>query len=99
MFHSLEGNHREIFTANVDGSDMRPLTRPEDLLAKEYPQNVAPVWSPDGQNIAFLSNRNEAGTVAEWAIWVMDADGNNLQRLPIAADIAYSFQGEQVLSW
>lgn len=99
VFHSLEGNHREIFTVGVDGSGLRALTRPSDLLAKEYAQNVAPVWSPDGQWIAFLSNRAEDGSVGDWGIWVMDADGGNLSQLPLDAPIAYDFQNEQVLSW
>jgi multidrug resistance efflux pump len=104
VFTSVEGNHREIFTVNVDGTDLQVLTRPPDLLAKEYPQNAAPVWSPDGHQIAFLSNRVEDGAMGErsvgpWRIWVMHADGSNLRRLPIDVEIQYTFQAEQVLSW
>ena len=46
-----------------------------------------------------LSNRTEDGGVGEWGIWVMNADGANLTRLPVGAEIAYDFQNEQVLSW
>ena len=33
-------------------------------------------WSPDGQYIAFLTNRN-----GPWEIWVMNTDGSNQRRL------------------
>jgi Tol biopolymer transport system component len=99
VFQSREGNHHEIFVSNVDGSGLQALTRPVDLLAAEYAQNVSPVWSEDGTWIAFLSNRGEDGSVDEWAIWVMAGDGTGLQRLPIEVEIDYDFQGEQVLDW
>ena len=99
VFQSEEGNHREIFTANSDGSNMQALTRPLDLLADEYPQNVSPVWSPDGAQILYVSNRGDDGSADEWGLWLMNADGSNAQRLPIALDFAYAFQGEQMVSW
>jgi len=99
VFQSREGNHREIFTMNPDGSDVQALTRPLDLLAAEYPQNVSPAWSPDGEQIAFLSNRGEDNSAGEWAIWIMDADGGNQRPLPIALEFDYAFAGEQMLSW
>jgi Tol biopolymer transport system component len=37
---------------------------------------VAPAWSPDGWRVAFLSDRSGAIEV-----WVIDADGNNLQQV------------------
>lgn len=98
-FQRQDGNHREIYTINTDGSGLQALTRPPDLLAREFPQSVAPAWSPDGQHIAFLSNRGNNGTPGDWSIWVMNADGSNQHRLPVAVEIAYNFQGEQVLSW
>lgn len=99
VFHSLEGNHREIGVVDAGGANLRLVTRPTDLLAREYPQNVAPVWSPDGHWIAFLSNRTGNGGVGSWAVWVMDANGGNIQQLPVVAAIAYGFGSEQVLSW
>ena len=61
--------------------------------------NVAPAWSPDGSQIAFLTDRT-----GQWEIWVMNADGSNQQ--PMFPDevydqlqISYNAVDERVLSW
>jgi Tol biopolymer transport system component len=60
---------------------------------------VSPAWSPDGSQIAFLTDRT-----GHWEIWVMNADGSN-QR-PMFPDevndqlqITYDFVDERMLSW
>jgi len=69
----VEDGEREstagIFTAAVDGSDVKRLTDSAAI-------NVFPVFSPDGTRIAFQSDR--AGT---HDIWVMDVDGSDPVRL------------------
>ncbi|MFZ1753977.1 MAG: SH3 domain-containing protein, partial [Caldilineaceae bacterium] len=87
-------NHQEIYAINPDGSGLTPLTRPASALLETLPHNVAPVWSPDGQSIAFLSNRD-----GEWAVYVMDGDGSNQRRLAVGVEMNYRFQNEQVISW
>jgi len=93
-FQSLEKDHWEIFIANNDGGNPTALTRPATTLVPKLPQNVSPVWSPDGRSIAFLSDRS-----GKWAVWVMDANGANQRLLPIDVPIEYRGQGEQMLSW
>ncbi len=55
-----------IYVMNADGSDVTPLS-PEDA------EDTAPTWSPDGQKIAFVSQRD-----GNREIYVMDADGQNV---------------------
>ncbi len=61
--------------------------------------NAAPVWSPDGSQIAFLTDRT-----GQWEIWVMNPDGSQQRPLfpPEAlAGIPLQYNGmdEQMLSW
>ena len=61
----------DIWVMEVDGGNPRNLT---DHDARDS----APDWSPDGQRIAFTSNRN-----GNFDIYMMDSDGGNLIRLTI----------------
>lgn len=93
-----------IHRMNADGSGRVQLTKtPLWVTSLPYKQqawnNVAPAWSPDGAQIAFLTDRT-----GRWEIWVMNADGSD-QR-PMFSDeinsqlnIQYNFVDERVLSW
>ncbi|MCW4048213.1 MAG: hypothetical protein NWE89_00610 [Candidatus Bathyarchaeota archaeon] len=63
-----EYEHTEIYTLDVDGTNLKRLTENDQW-------DLYPSWSPDGSEIAYLSWRN---TTLD--IWVMSADGEN-QRL------------------
>jgi Tol biopolymer transport system component len=61
--------------------------------------NAAPVWSPDGEQIAFLSDRS-----GRWEVWVMDANGSNQRPLfsdQVNDQLNLQFNGvdERALSW
>ena len=99
-----QGGTYEIHRLNGDGTGRVRLTKtPLWVTAapgdQEAWRNVAPQWSPDGSQIAFLTDRD-----GPWEIWVMNADGSNPQtlfsdevnaQLPIQYDLA----DERVLSW
>jgi Tol biopolymer transport system component len=61
---------------DADGSNPRNLT-------KYAAGDEGPAWSPDGQQIAFWSNRagRQAGQAYATDIFVMDADGSNPRNL------------------
>lgn len=94
LYQSQEGSRWEIGRVNDDGSGQTLLTRPSSMLLSVFPHNVSPVWSPDGGQIAFISDRD-----GDWAIYVMNADGSNQRPLPIDLPIEYRFQAERLLSW
>jgi Tol biopolymer transport system component len=69
--------------------------------------NVSPTWSPDGSQIAFLTDRT-----GRWEIWVMNAEcvslpeGCGSNQHPMFSDevnnqlhLTYNFVDERMLSW
>ena len=66
-FVSLRGpNDEEIIVMNADGSKQRNITNSPGF-------DLAPVWSPDGSKIAFMSNRT-----GDREIFIMNPDGSEL---------------------
>ena len=72
----FEGETIAIYTMNADGSDVQRLT---DRRANDF----SPTWSPDGQHIAFVSDRDRPQDVilGGFEIYIMDPDGGNQHRL------------------
>ena len=62
----------EIYVMDADGGNQQRLTN-----NRQY--DWSPSWSPDGERIAFSSDRK--GDLQNFEIYVMDADGGNQQRL------------------
>ena len=81
----------EIFVMNADGKRVRRLTR--------HPQyDAVPAWSPDGQQITFMSFRDEhriqVNGIILGDIYVMNADGTNPINLTQSVE-----RPESVSSW
>ena len=77
-FHrDTSGNRVEIFSANRDGSDVRKLTSSGSKSA-----SVIADWSPNGQAIAFDSDRTDVdGRTAPVQVYLMSADGSAVTQL------------------
>jgi dipeptidyl aminopeptidase/acylaminoacyl peptidase len=103
-----QNDHWEIHVLNADGSGRVRLTETsliaiaDQRLKGQEPRsfnNTAPVWSPDGQSIAFLTDRS-----GKWELWVMGADGSNPHPLlpPDALqgiNLEYHGMEERVFTW
>ncbi len=101
-------DHWDIHVMNADGSGRVRLTQTplraivEQQINGEEPRswnNAAPVWSPDGTQMLFLTDRT-----GQWEIWVMNADGSNQRPLfPPGTlgelELQYYGVGERALSW
>jgi dipeptidyl aminopeptidase/acylaminoacyl peptidase len=103
-----QSDHYEVHTMNVDGTgearltDMPATAIADQLIKGQQPHswnNAAPAWSPNGSQIAFVTDRN-----GRWEIWVMKADGSGQRPLLPAAtaaklNIQYDGMDERVISW
>lgn len=101
-FDSDRDGNREIYSMAPDGSSQVNLTNnPAD--------DFDPVWSPDGTQIAFVSNR-ETDTGGGQFIFIMLADGSGVTQVSMQPDssfpdwsplgnmIAYSSNGDLYLA-
>jgi len=66
------GDDWEIYVINVDGTGLTNLTNDPGF------DGWRPAWSPDGQQIAFFSTRDDP---LNDEVYVMNADGSNVRRL------------------
>jgi dipeptidyl aminopeptidase/acylaminoacyl peptidase len=109
-FTRRQHDHWEIYVVDVsngadaDGGNVRRLTNTPQKANGEVASSAAPAWSPDGNYIAFLTDRAASATAGgQWEIWVMRADGSGQQPMfgseldGIALD--YASLGERAISW
>ena len=70
VFNSTRDGNSEIYVMDSDGGNQKRLT-------ENQAEDGDPAWSPDGQQITFVSNRGDG----RYQIYVMDADGSNPKKL------------------
>jgi eukaryotic-like serine/threonine-protein kinase len=71
------GTQEDLFTCNADGSNMQQLTN-------DAARDRRPSWSPDGNLIAFESNRG-----GMYQVWVVNRDASGLRPLTAAERVLY----------
>jgi len=87
VLSSSRSGNRNLWTADADGSNLRPLT--SDAAIEERPS-----FSPDARQVAFVSDRS-----GEHGIWVVNRDGTAPRRLaitPVLDTLTWSPDGQQI---
>ena len=74
---SDNGGHANVWSAQVADGEMRALTREFDSRVTV----AVPVWSPRGDWINFLSNRNSGTT--DVSLWLVKPDGSDVRDLGV----------------
>lgn len=92
-------DHLEVHVMNMDGSGRQRLTFGDAIGATRLANNAAPAWSPDGKQIAFVTDRD-----GRWRFYIMSADGSNQHPLFAGTDVdnlplQYGFSSERVMDW
>ncbi len=89
-FTSKANGNFEIYIMKTDGSN-EPIN-----LTNNDTQDLVPVWSPDGSQIAWLSG--DEG----WDLFVMTSDGSNVRQLTDQGhvfNVKWSIDGNLYLDW
>ena len=97
-FTRRQHDHWELYVVNADGRNLTRLTDTGKKPNGEVGNSVAAAWSPDGQYLAFLTDRT-----GKWEIWIMRANGSNQKPMFGSAlaglPLQYSFVSERAISW
>jgi Tol biopolymer transport system component len=74
-FLSDSGGHANLWVVSTESGARRQIT---DERSPKVAIGV-PVWSPDGNTIAFVSSRDNQGLT--FGVWLVDSDGSNLRNV------------------
>lgn len=97
-FTRKQHDHWEIYVVDDDGRNPTRLTQSVQRPDGRPGSSASPTWSPDGQYIAFLTDRT-----GEWQIWVMRSDGS--EQKPMfdteldGLTLEYASLAERAISW
>ncbi len=97
-FVRRQHDHWEVYVVDADGRNLKRLTVAPKRPDGSFADSASPAWSPDGQHLAFLTDRT-----GEWEMWVMRANGSQPRPMFASAldglHLEYSHLGERAISW
>jgi hypothetical protein len=97
-FVRRQHDHWEVYVVDADGQNPRRLTATPERPDGVPGNSVSPAWSPDGDYLAFLTDRT-----GEWEIWGMTATGSGQESIfDTELDglrLDYAFVGDRAISW
>jgi Tol biopolymer transport system component len=76
VFTSNRDGNQEIYVMDIQERIQNPRDIPVLRLTNNNSQEMLPVWSPDGSQIAFASDRD-----GDFEIYIMQEDGTNIRQL------------------
>lgn len=102
MVYAQQAHDRwDLNIVDVNTQSARAITTPDPILYTLFHvivNNVSPVWSPDSQQILFLSDRN-----GKWEFFVVNADGSNprqvLKNVTDLIPLRFDFENERMMDW
>jgi hypothetical protein len=98
-FTRRQHDHWEVYVVDADGRNLKRLTTTPRQPNGTLGNSAAPAWSPDGQYLAFLTDRS-----GKWEIWLTQADGSGQKPMfkkGVLDGLAleYASEGERAISW
>lgn len=93
MRYGFRGDVFDIMVMNSDGTDIQRITL-DDIPGYPHGGYGAPEWSRDGSKILFHYNYPSTGTKD---IFVMNADGSNIQRLGPGSHPHWAFNDTKIV--
>lgn len=80
-FISTRAGNWEVYVVELAKDSWTAEGRQVRRMSNHPATDVAPVWSPDGKRLAFLSNRD-----GSWGLYVLDVRSGQVQRIVAAGD-------------
>ncbi|MBI5748635.1 MAG: PD40 domain-containing protein, partial [Nitrospinae bacterium] len=92
-FSSNRSGNWNIWSMEFNGENLRQLT-------DEKADALAPVFSPDGKEIAYLKMQDARGKMQDYDLWIMKSDGSGARQvtkdIPVISYPAWNPNGKEI---
>ena len=91
LHYQLSAGFAEVYVASIDGS----AAPPQPISPRQALSNYYPMWSPDGNHVAYTSDRSIAGR----ELWVYDVQSDRESRVPVTFPLGRVYGWSQDSRW